>query len=133
MKWTPDYATGIERIDSQHKMIFQMLEDYQITLEAGEGERIFGVFLDSLDLYCKGHFGYEERCMAERQCPQAEQNLAAHAAFNEQLAGFRERFRREGYSPAEAARLVETVAGWLSGHICAVDVHLRDVPAPQQR
>jgi len=35
MKWSDDYATGIERIDEQHKTIFRMAEDFGAALATG--------------------------------------------------------------------------------------------------
>ena len=33
MKWSDQYATGIDHIDDQHKMIFKMAEDFRAALD----------------------------------------------------------------------------------------------------
>ncbi len=124
MRWSEQYATGVERLDEQHKMIFKMAEDFRASLDLGHGGT-YGVLLDIMDSYCRRHFGFEERCMEEHRCPVAQGNKEAHTKFVKVLSGFRQRYERTGYDPVEARKLVDTVDRWLSEHICRIDVHLR--------
>jgi len=125
MKWVEDYATGITRIDEQHKTIFRMAEDFRAALDTGTGARVYGILLDNLDGYSRAHFGVEEHCMEEYRCPAAQTNKEGHAVFVEVLAGFRQRYAASGYRAADARELVDTVDQWLSGHICRIDVELK--------
>ena len=125
MKWSEKYATGVERIDEDHKMIFKMAEDFRAALDEGAGVAIYSTMLDSLSTYCRGHFSFEEDCMSKFRCPVAETNIEAHESFLEMLSGFRERYAVIGYDHAEARRLVDTVDQWLDNHICRVDIHLK--------
>jgi hemerythrin len=126
MKWSDQYATGIEQIDAQHKMIFKMAEDFRAALDEGMGERMYGGMLQSLDLYVRAHFGYEEKCMVQYACPAAEANAKAHARFAEVLSGFQQRYAARGFDRADARDLVDTMDWWLSDHIARIDVHLRE-------
>jgi hemerythrin len=126
MKWSDQYATGIEQIDGQHKMIFRMAEDFRAALDEGKGEGVYGGMLESLDLYVRTHFGIEERCMEKYHCPVAEGNKRAHAKFEEVLTGFRGRYAANGFDRSDARELVDTLDGWLADHICRIDVRLRD-------
>jgi hemerythrin len=125
MQWRDEYATGVERIDEDHKMIFKMAEDFRAVLDDGKGDATYSVLLDSLSLYCRGHFGFEEGCMRKYHCPVAEKNKAAHQTFLETLSEFQERYAANGYDYADARKLVDTVDGWLDSHICRIDVHLK--------
>ena len=125
MKWSDDYATGVERIDDDHKMIFRMAEDFRAALDVGRGGDVYAVVLDCLCLYCRGHFGFEEQCMAEFRCPVAEENKEAHREFLEKLNEFQARYAASGYDPVDARRFVDTVDEWLDNHICRIDVHLK--------
>ena len=125
MKWSEDYATGIEQIDQDHKMIFQMCEDFCSALDDGSGADVYSVMLDNLTLYCRGHFGFEEDCMAKHRCPMAETNKTAHKKLTHILSGFRQRYAKHGYDRAEARLLVDTTNQWLQSHICDVDIHLK--------
>lgn len=126
MKWIDDYATGVERIDEQHKMIFKMADDFRAALDEGRGERTFGLLLNSLDLYIRTHFGFEERCMEEYRCPVAQRNEETHSKFVVFFRGFQQRYATIGYRIADARELVDSLDRWLDGHICGIDVYLKD-------
>lgn len=125
MKWSDQYATGIGHIDDQHRMIFKMSEDFRAALGEGVGERAYGEMLQSLALYVRTHFGFEERCMEQYRCPVAEGNKRAHARFVEVLAEFQRRYSASGFNRGDAHDLVNTVDQWLTDHICRIDVRLR--------
>jgi hemerythrin len=125
MKWSDDYATGVPRIDEDHQMIFKMAEDFRAALDVGRGDVVYSVLLESLSVYCRSHFAFEERCMEEFRCPVAEENKEAHGRFVEILSEFQERYAENGYDHTDALRLVDTVDQWLDDHICGIDVHLK--------
>ncbi len=126
MKWRDEYATGIQRIDEQHKTIFRMADDFRSALDEGGGERTYGTLFDFLDVYCRGHFHFEERCMEEYRCPVAQKNKEAHSMFFATLRDYQQHYAASGYLAAEARELVNTVDRWLDEHICRIDVHLRN-------
>ncbi len=125
MKWSEDYATGVQRIDDQHKWFFKMTEDSRASLDKGTGEKTYSLLLDVLDRYAKAHFEFEERCMDEYRCPVAQENRDAHVRFREILYGFRQRYAVSGFDPADARKLIDTIDRWLDDHICLIDVHLK--------
>lgn len=126
MKWKDEYATGVPRIDEQHKMLFVMIDDFAAAFSDGVGARVYGGLLDSLDLYVRTHFAFEERCMTECKCPAAGRNAAAHARFIEVVNDFTTRFKTFEYRSEDAAELMAIVDKWLTGHILGIDVQLRD-------
>jgi hemerythrin len=129
MKWSDEYSTGNEQIDDQHRMIFKMAEDFRAALDEGMGERVYGEMLESLNLYVRTHFGFEERCMDKYGCPVATGNKKAHARFVEVLTEFQQRYTTSGFSRADARDLVDTMDRWLVDHICRIDVRLREYVA----
>jgi len=125
MKWSEDYATGVEQIDKDHQMIFQMSEDFRTALDEGLGCEVYSVMLGNLSAYCRGHFSFEERCMTEHKCPVAQKNKAAHKKFMQTLSGFQQRYATQGYNHVDGRLLVDTVDQWLDSHICRIDIHLK--------
>ncbi len=125
MKWSDEYATGAEEIDGQHKMIFQMAEDFRAALDEGRGEGVYEGLLRSLDLYVRTHFTYEEACMTRYLCPAAQANAEAHGRFVETLTLFKQSYARNGFDRADARNLVDTLDHWMANHIARVDVKLK--------
>jgi hemerythrin-like metal-binding protein len=125
MKWSDAYATGIPRLDEQHRMIFRMAEDFRAALDEGRGMQVYGGLLQALDAYVRSHFGFEEGCMEKYGCAVARKNKEAHLRFVEVLAGFQQGYTRSGFDRADARKLVDTLDQWLADHICRIDVHLR--------
>ncbi len=125
MEWSDRFSTGNEQIDTQHKLIFQLADDFRSALDEGRGVAVFGSLLDSLDLYVRMHFSVEEGCMHRANCPVATENKEAHVGFMSLLATFREHFAEHGYHESQARRLVNTIDNWLVSHICRIDVRLR--------
>jgi hemerythrin len=125
MKWQDTYATGVQDIDEQHKLLFKASEDYRTSLDHGEGQRVYGLFLEFLDSYARAHFGQEEECMKRHRCPVALQNSRAHAAFLEVFATYRQRHATNGFDVQDARELVDFLDGWLASHIARIDVQLK--------
>jgi hemerythrin-like metal-binding protein len=125
VKWSDDYLTGIERIDHQHKALFQMSAGFREALNEGSGQRVYGGLLKSLRLYARAHFRFEEDCMNRCQCSAAECNTQAHTEFLQCLTAFEEHYAILGFDPTDARRLVEFLDHWLAKHICGIDVQLR--------
>ncbi|HVZ47514.1 MAG TPA: hemerythrin family protein [Gemmatimonadaceae bacterium] len=125
MKWVEAYATGVPRIDEQHRMLFEMMDAFRAAFEEGRGERVYDNLLDSLAIYARTHFGFEERCMAECRCAAGDRNATAHRRFEAVVADFTARSAASGYRPADAAELMDVVDKWLVGHIVGIDTEMR--------
>jgi hemerythrin len=125
MKWSLEYSTGVEWIDEQHRALFRMSEDYREALDARQGDRVYGLMLESLALYARAHFGFEEQCMARYNCPVAEANAHAHKQFVGTVDRYRERFMSNGFDPLEARQLVDFIDQWLASHIARIDTQLK--------
>jgi len=126
VKWLDEYSTGIDRVDEQHKLIFQMAGDFREALDVGKGDKTYRVLLEFLQWYCEAHFSFEDRCMEEYRCPAAEANRVAHGVFNGLVHDYWRRFEADGFSPTDARELVDMVEGWFLGHIRHVDVQLKE-------
>lgn len=125
MEWSEKYATGIPQIDDQHRMLFRMVSDFRSALDEGQGGRVYGNLLQSLDLYARSHFRFEEGCMVKYACPVADSNRAAHRDFVDSLSRYHKKFATSGFSPADGRELVDHLDLWLDNHIGRVDTQLK--------
>ncbi len=125
MKWSDEYAVGIQFIDKQHKAIFRWSEDFRAVLDQGLGHEVYAENLYALMHYVSNHFGFEEQCMNEYRCPVAQRNKAAHEGLVETLSEFQQRYDASGYDQKDARKLADTIDEWLVDHICGIDIHLK--------
>ncbi|NOX74486.1 MAG: hypothetical protein GXP03_13010 [Alphaproteobacteria bacterium] len=126
MKWKEEYATGIKEIDEQHKTLFAATEGFRQVLKLGCSADTFESFLEFLNLYTEVHFDYEEGCMLSRNCPAACKNKKEHATLSTFLESELRYYRKNGFKPRRAVKLLDVIDRWLESHICRIDVQLRE-------
>lgn len=130
IQWSHQYEVGDPRTDSQHQNLFEYVNRIEHLIEQGktgpldrrEVEHLF-VFLEA---YVNTHFAYEELCMALRGCKVAQKNKEAHDKFLEFWADFNRTHAPQSISVAALETLHSTLTGWLTQHICKIDVALRN-------
>ena len=125
MEWSETYATGIPQIDQQHQALFKATSALADAVASPDGAAEYARVLVFLMQYCKDHFVFEERCMAQHQCPTAATNKAQHAGLMEMLGEHQRHLSAQGYDQRDAQILVTTLQHWLRNHIGRVDRELR--------
>jgi hemerythrin len=130
MQWSDAYSTGIPSLDQHHQTLFRMVGDYRAALDDGRGEQVYELFLRSLSMYARAHFGLEEDCMTKYACPAARINVEAHTHFSRVLEESIGTFRGSGFDRGHATTLAETLERWLLDHVARVDAQLRPYVAP---
>jgi len=124
LAWSDDYSTGDAEIDAQHKQLFQYLADLEEHMKGTIDNAYVKRFLDTLGLYTRSHFCYEEICMRAKKCPVADKNKEQHAKLLDAYTQFRHRFDVEGASMDLISRLHAFLESWLVNHILKIDTHL---------
>ncbi len=125
VKWSDDYATGIQFIDEQHRQIFKWSEVFRAALDEGLGGEAYSELIYNLKFYAVNHFGFAEQCMKESRCPIAQRDKDAHVWFTETLSEFQQRYDVSGYDRKDAQRLADIIDEWLTDHICRIHMHLK--------
>ncbi len=130
IQWSRLYEVGDPRTDSQHQNLFEYVNRIEQLIEQGktgrlnreEVEHLF-IFLDT---YVNTHFAYEELCMTLRGCKVAQKNKEAHDKFLTFWAEFNSVHTPQRVSLSALETLHTTLVGWLTQHICKIDVALRN-------
>ena len=125
LEWNDWYATGVEKIDRQHKRLFKIINDLEEAVLGETAEATFEEALKFLGNYVASHFSCEESCMHKMRCPVAETNKDAHTKFLQVYESFVNRFQSDGYSNAIAKELLNMTQDWLIEHICGVDIRMQ--------
>ena len=125
LEWDDALTTGDMEIDAQHRYLIDVFNDLGKTIEEDQHdkediERVLSV----MNFYAGWHFGREEDCFAQYNCPAAEKNIKAHAVFIEKLNTYRNEFEQTSDPKEMALKLHEELSDWIVNHILAVDGQL---------
>lgn len=133
LAWSLDLETGDERVDSQHRRIFDLLNDLIAACADGSEAKRLRETLDFLVEYTIRHFTDEELLQLQYDFPEYKKHKRMHDELTEQVVELIKRFEASG-SSAELSRDVNrVVVAWLVGHISREDKkiaeHIRSLSA----
>lgn len=126
IKWSSEFALGIDEIDTQHMALVGMINALDVGAH-GEGDQVnMRGLLDELKDYVADHFGFEERLMGGGGCSAdlVARHFGEHAYFRSVLRDLTADFEsgRTGITVA----LIEYLVHWLLHHIAVVDRAMAD-------
>lgn len=123
--WTDAYATGFERIDTQHRLFLHWMNDLGGAIDSSIGEAALPATLDFLDAFVDVHFGDEEDTMYLHRCPVADQNKAEHRVFLAEFNTIKDLYERLGPSDDLARQLFRLMIDFFLRHVKRCDCVLR--------
>lgn len=113
MKWVPDYNTGIDVIDDQHKRILDFINQIDEVSDGTNRAQIKQV-LDNIIDYTQSHFTFEESLQEEAGYQYRVPHKRVHDLFIKRIEAYRDRFE-QGQSIEN--ELNEVLSKWLINHI----------------
>lgn len=118
IQWNDNLASGSQEIDTQHKELFQRINELlsafdKPTLDRQEFSRI----IQYLTEYVVFHFGVEEKHMDQYGYSSTSQHKAQHSQFVKSFLKLKERMLLEGITPPLAQETKDLVVDWLLNHI----------------
>ena len=119
IKWDRSYATGIETIDSQHKVLIEMIGKFQRGMLEGKSRDQLPGLLDKLIIYADYHFRWEEQMLEQKQYPDLEKHRKGHQVLTEQIRDFKSRF--DAGKPIAGASVLLFLRHWFTDHILDTD------------
>ncbi len=122
INWGPEFETGIDVIDGQHKRIFEYLNEIDHAIEVKDVDEVQKVLRSLVD-YAISHNTFEESLMKQAAYPVLDAHHEVHEAFKQRANGYNDRLA-QGEDPFRLAREVRTDIGlWLTNHIKRDDKH----------
>lgn len=119
MDWSDRYALGIELIDSQHKVLFRLIDQLAKAIQANDGTSGLQEVFDKLKEYTLTHFAAEEHLMEQHGYHASREHHANHLALEQSLAHLAAR-AAEG-EPLLSLQTMNFLRQWLYQHIDHVD------------
>ena len=113
MKWVPEYNTGIDVIDDQHRRILDYINEIVEISDGSDRARIKQI-LDNIIDYTQSHFTFEESLQEEAGYKYRVPHKRVHDLFIKKIESYRDRFEMGQSIEGE---LHEVLSKWLINHI----------------
>ncbi|MCL2216381.1 MAG: hemerythrin family protein [Defluviitaleaceae bacterium] len=131
--WDIAFETGNELVDTDHKEIFELVEQLLTSSVTSPKEKV-KTAIEFLANYVVRHFANEERLMDESDYPRSVLHKKEHSDFLVVATGLHEKFTNDGYTLGESENddlhlskdIKKTVVGWLTNHVMGSDRDLAD-------
>lgn len=119
IEWNNDLSVGVEKIDSQHKMLIMMINGLNEAMAKGKGRDVLGKIIEGLLSYTQAHFSLEEGFFERTKYPGREPHEQEHENFTRKVSEF-----RDGFNSGKLGVSVEVMnylSFWLRDHINGTD------------
>lgn len=123
----PEYYTGIEEIDQEHKRLFGLAQETYELLNndflQDKTEQLISLISELIN-YTKTHFSHEEAYLDSIHYAELEKHSTQHRKFEDSLLEFDlDSIEGDFNSQNRVVReLLEFLVGWLVTHILKVDM-----------
>lgn len=122
MKWSDEYKIGIPTVDSQHRRLFELINELNEALQAGLKVSDIEKLIVALDQYKTRHFQLEEKHMKECGYPGLAEQQKAHNFFMNRFNEISEELGRTGMTPAIVKTIQGELADWVKDHVTGLDM-----------
>lgn len=133
MVWNESLSVGVNLIDTEHKQLFQAVNDLFDACMQGKGRAKIAETMKFLENYTVKHFGDEENLQKKHQYPGFPMHQKLHQAFINDLESYKKQLEEQGATIALVAKFNTFVSTWLIKHISVEDkkigIHIRSLAA----
>ena len=122
--WDDSFNVGHSMIDSQHKRLFELVQElYELTMLPKEvRDNGASTILQECAGYINYHFTCEEKLMRDTQYEDATSHISQHKAFNAYITATMGDSSRG--SEIDVEKFYDFLADWLKNHIVSEDKKL---------
>jgi hemerythrin len=120
LTWNTSYSVGVLKIDSQHTLLFAILNDLHAALLKGQAQNLTSSMLHQLAEYTQSHFSTEEAMMVAANYPGLADHKLKHRELVKQVDDY-----VLLYDKGEITlnvQLLNFLRDWLTNHIQKVDM-----------
>ncbi|MFA9464857.1 MAG: bacteriohemerythrin [Velocimicrobium sp.] len=120
MTWKESYSVGIQEIDQQHKVLFDMVNELYDAMREGKGKDVIVNLLTELFKYTKYHFKTEEGIFTKYHYSKAEDHLKEHLELKVKVETLLEDLNSGKTSIS--IKVFNLLKDWISIHIFQKDM-----------
>lgn len=118
-KWSEKYSVNIQKIDDQHKKLFELVNSFNKAIAEGRGNSVEEKVLSDLITYARAHFYKEENLFEKYLYPDYLKHKEEHDKFIKQVLDFKKQLM-EGKTELPH-KIFHFLKNWLTNHILIVD------------
>lgn len=126
-EWSDKYSVNIEKIDNQHKKLFEIASDiYELASLKDSYDHYDEItkLLNELKDYAVYHFNYEEKLMEQYGYGGLDDHKIEHMFFVKKLNKI-EKIDIDNNQNEALLELINFVADWITGHILKSDMEYK--------
>lgn len=117
--WKSEYSVENVTIDSQHKGLFNIINELFTAMRTGKTEEKTKIILKKLQQYTVSHFKYEEEKMKQYNYPDLNTHKQLHQSFVSRIETFIA--ESEAENKTISIDLLKLLKEWLQNHILKID------------
>lgn len=121
MEWNSSLATGVAKIDEQHKELIKRINGVLEACNQRRGKEVVGETLSFLEKYVVEHFRDEEEIQMKSNYPKYAAHKVLHDQFVQDLKALKNKFGQDGATLTVIITMNRTVVRWLTNHIMQTD------------
>lgn len=121
--WKDEYKVGIEKIDEQHRQLFDKIEQLLEIAKSGDkrsNQQKCMEIIDFLVDYTVFHFNTEEALQRERKYVSYAQHVKIHTEFKNTVQAYKELLGKD-FTAKTLKSFIGTMLAWLVNHVCVCD------------
>jgi hemerythrin-like metal-binding protein len=119
LKWNPNLELGLDPIDTQHKQLFNMINELYFAIESCQPNSVMLPIVDRLKEYANTHFKAEEEIFSKYDYPDRAEHESEHNKFKDSINYIRRQCELIDSLMSEKIR--DFLINWLSNHIMTKD------------
>lgn len=129
MIWKDTYRLGVEPMDKQHFLLFQMVEKLLHSFRLKQTLKQKNEHIASFKFmknYIDKHFSAEEAYMESIQYSDLSNHRAEHQNFCRMIAYYEKLFQETDYSIKSVKEFAGLLVSWLTYHVAFVDMKIKE-------
>ncbi len=120
IKWMAKYELGVNKIDSQHKHLIGILNEFLMAQKENKSSSVLKDILEKVIDYTKYHFITEETHMVDHKYPALLEHKAQHKVLIKQIIQILEGLKQNKISAHE--ELTTILKNWILKHVLNHDM-----------
>jgi hemerythrin len=121
-EWTSKLETGIEKIDEQHKELFNRIDRLELAIYKGQAAAELSALLEYLESYIIEHFETEEQLMLDHVYPNFAPHSREHTEFRNIFTEILDSCKNKGADSYLAIDVSKKMRKWWENHILKTDM-----------